>query len=185
MFAQGGSLYRVALQRMDADHPTGAILEARPGAFQAGGRSCHAIPLGQDFGFVCDSPAGGSTIYAFERPFAMREIARFVEHPRAITSSGNGGLVVSGSCARNEWALGDASAFCFFFPSGEEREVILPNLTIAERNGLRPVGLRDGRALFIVQPTERSIGGLLISQGRDFVRVPLQLGERASGSRGR
>ena len=39
--------------------------------------------------------------------------------------------------------------------------------------------LRDGRALFIVQPSDRSSGSLLISQGRDFVRVPLQLGERA------
>ena len=75
VFAQGGSLYRVALQRMDAEHPTGAILEARPGAFRAEDDSCHAIPFGQDFGFLCDSPAGGSTIYAFERPFAMREIA--------------------------------------------------------------------------------------------------------------
>jgi len=179
VFAQGGSLYRVALQRMDADHATGAILEARPGAFRAEDDSCHAVPLGQDFGFVCDSPAGGSTIYAFERPFAMREIARFVEHPRSITSSGNGALVVGGSCARNEWGLGDPSAFCFFFPSGEEREVTLPNLTIAERSGLRPVGLRDGRALFIVQPSDRSSGSLLISQGHDFVRVPLQIGERA------
>ena len=63
---------------------------------------------------MCDSSSGGTAIYRFDRPFAMREIARFVD-PREISSSGNGGLVAFGSCARNEWALGERARFCFFF----------------------------------------------------------------------
>src|SRR6185436_18462054 len=103
----------------------GAILDARPGAFRAEDDLCRAVPVGNDFGFVCDSSGGGSALYAYYRSFAMREIARF-QHPREISSSGNGGLVVAGTCARNEWGLSGASAFCFFFPSGEEREVTIP-----------------------------------------------------------
>jgi hypothetical protein len=176
VFAQGGTLYRVALQRFDAEHPTGAILESRPGASRAEDDLCRAIPLGNDFGFVCDSPTTGSAIYAFERPFGMTEVTRF-SHPREITSSGNGGFVVGGSCARNEWGMSGVNSFCFFFPSGEEREITLPD---SESSGLRPVALRDGRALVLVPPTIGSGGSLMISQARGFVTVPLVIGERES-----
>jgi hypothetical protein len=177
VFAQGGTLYRVALQRVDGEHPTGAILESRPGISRAEDDLCRAIPLGNDFGFVCDSPAGGSAMYAFERPFGMTEVARF-EHPREISSSGNGGVVVGGSCARNEWGLTGSTTFCLFLPSGEEREMTLPDAAEDQRGGLRPVVLRDGRALVVVQPANGSSGSLLVWQGASFVTVPLLLGER-------
>ena len=179
VFAQSGTLYRVALQTMGADHPTGSILEAHPGAFRAEDDFCRAIPLQHDFGFVCDSPSAGSAIYAFERPLSMHEIARF-EHHREISSSGNGGLVVAGSCSRNDWGLGESGAFCFLFPSGDEREVMPPALAPGRQNGLRPVALRDGRALFLVQPSDESSGSLLVAEGGGFVTVPLVLGERES-----
>jgi hypothetical protein len=178
-FAQGGTLYRVALQRVDADHPTGAILESHPAASVAEDDLCRAIPLGNDFGFVCDSPTAGSAVYAFERPFGMTEVARFA-HPREISSSGNGGFVVGGSCARNEWGLSGSTTFCFFFPSGEEREMTLPDVPESNRSGLRPVALRDGRAVVLVQPSSGSSGSVLVSQGRGFATVPLVLSERES-----
>src|SRR6266542_2561078 len=119
VFAQRGVLFRVALR-------TGAVLESRTGAFREQDDTCHPLRLGDSFGFVCGANEGGTALYAFERPLAMRELVRFA-HARVVVSSGNGGVVVRGSCARDASVSSAANdAFCFFSPGGAEREVKPP-----------------------------------------------------------
>ena len=54
--------------------------------------------LGAGFGFVCGEREGGTSIYAFEAPLAMRAVMRF-KRPRFVSSSGNGALVIRGTCS--------------------------------------------------------------------------------------
>jgi len=170
VFAQDGVLYRVGLA-------TGAVLETRRGAFRDESGSCHAVRLRQAFGFVCGASEGGTAIYSAERSLDVREVARFA-HPRVVVASGNGGLVVRGSCAREAVASGANSAFCFFSPSGDEREVTPPVLSPEENGELRPVVLHDGRAVFVVAPADKSTGKVFVSRGATFDTVPIKLDDR-------
>jgi hypothetical protein len=123
-------------------------------------------------------PGGGSAVYAVEPPLEVREVARFA-HARVIVSSGNGGFVVRGSCARDAPDTpGSNGTFCFVSPSGEERSRKAPVATTSESPDLRPVVLRDGRALFVLPAQEGSNGKLFVSRGVDFDVVPLALGDR-------
>jgi hypothetical protein len=173
LFAQAGVLYRVAL-------PTGKILDSRAGAFREADETCHAVPLGRTFGFVCGAAGGETSIYGFEYPLEMREIVRFA-HPRMVIPSGNGGFVVRGGCARDaSSASGRSDAFCFFSPSGAEREVKSPGADARENTQLRPVMLHDGRPLFVVPPSEGSNGKLLVWSSSGFATVPLSLDDSQS-----
>jgi hypothetical protein len=117
--AHGGALFRIELR-------SGAVIHSRPAAFREEDGLCHAVPMGASFGFVCGAQGAGTAVYAFVPPFDLRVVARFAR-PRMIIPSGNGGFVVRGGCAR-DGAVSSASsdAFCFFAPSGDEREVKAP-----------------------------------------------------------
>jgi hypothetical protein len=186
--AQAGALYRVALDRLDAEHPLGSIVDVRRDVFRREDDDCVGVALGKGFGFVCNAP-GASSIYAFEKPFAVREVARFEaanldpdRHGyRKITASGNGGLVIEGSCARNAWGLGAVPPVdCFLFPSGTEREVAIPAMSAADRVAARPVALFDGRAVFLVGPRAASSGKLVFVDGTSVTEVRLSLDERGA-----
>jgi hypothetical protein len=163
--ARGGTLYRVALD-------SGAVLQMRRRAFREDDGRCHAIPLGPTFGFVCSASTGATSVHEFEPTFETREVARFAS-ARTIVASGNGGFVVRGTCSRDGPATtGADAAFCFFAPSGEERQWKSPAAE-AESAAIRPVVLRDGRAAFVVPPTEDSDGKLYVSRGAGFDVVRL------------
>jgi len=171
VFAQRGTLFRVGLR-------TGAILESRAGAFREQDDSCHPLPLGDGFGFVCGASDEGTALYAFERPFGMRELVRFA-HPRVVLSSGNGGFVVRGSCARDaEVSSATNAAFCFFPRAGAEREIRPTGAIARETAPLHPVMLRDGRPIFLVPPRESASGQLLVPRGGDFAAVSLDFEQR-------
>ena len=172
--AHAGSLYRVRLR-------DGAVVESRAQAFGDGLAQCHAVVLGANFGFVCGHPSGGTVLYEFEAPFAVREFARFDE-PRAVLPSGNGAVVVRGGCARDGAASGvDIDAFCFVSASGTEREVrlsrdVADGLTASSE--VHPAMLRDGRPVFVVPPRGVLPGRLLIGRSGGFAQVPLSLDRR-------
>jgi len=176
VLAQGGALYRVGLE-------TGVVLDGRRGVFRDDDVRCHAFPLRDGLGFVCGALAGGSTVYALEPSLEMREVARFV-YPRVIVPSGNGGFVVRGSCARDApTTSGGSPAYCFFTPFGDEKEWRPPGATADENAELRPVVLRDGRALFVLPPSLGSSGKLFVSRGPGFDVVPLALDDRKASLR--
>jgi len=93
-----------------------------------------------------------------------------------VISSGNGGFVVRGGCARDAAASSASSdAFCFFSASGEEHEVKPPSNLKRDNAVLYPVVLGDGRALFVSPPEGETPGKLLIAQGKGFATVPLTM----------
>jgi hypothetical protein len=174
VFADQGALYRVGLE-------SGAVLEVRRGAFREDDGPCHAIALGRGFGFVCGAQAGPTTVYAVDPTLEMREVVRFAS-PRAIVPSGNGGFVVRGSCAReSEPTVGAAPSFCSFSPSGEERQWKSTALSYDEMPWIRPVVLRDGRAVFVLPPTDAAPGKLFVSRGAEFDVVSLAFDDHKIG----
>ena len=115
------------------------------GHFREDDGTCHAISLGASFGFVCGAEGVGTTIYAFEPPLAVREVARFAS-PRIVLASGNGGVVVRGGCARTSEDMGSSERFCFMPAGGGEREVMPPQWGHATGRGFaRSSSLTDAR----------------------------------------
>jgi hypothetical protein len=168
VIAHGGALHRVELR-------SGALVESRSGAFREEDGACHAVALGQKFGFVCGAPGGTTAVYAFAPPLELRPLARFTR-PRMIIPSGSGGFVVRGSCARDAVSSSATNdVFCFFSATGEEREVKAQTGDRRESASLYPVALADGRTLFVVPPDGDTPGKLLISQGQGFSAVPLAI----------
>jgi hypothetical protein len=157
--AHAQALFRVRL----AD---GAILQSRESPLLLPGAPCHAIAVRESFGFLCGNPMGPTAVYGFEPPLSVRELLRF-SGPRVVVPSGNGALVVHGSCARDRpaSAAGEASTFCVFSRSGEEREV---TFAVGEKaaHPARPVVLADGSVLFLV-PDGGSAAGKLVGATAD------------------
>jgi hypothetical protein len=164
--AQSGALFRVDL----AD---GAILEWRGEAFRGDDGTCHAVRLGAGFGFVCAAETGGTSLYVFDPPFGVREVARFAS-PRRVVPSGNGAAVIYGSCDRAA-KRGNSDVLCFWWPSGTEREVRAP---AAIRHGARPVALSDGRAAFVAPGGESGGIAVLLGRGDGWISIPVATAER-------
>ncbi len=135
--ATRGHLGRVAL----AD---GRLLGVTKDVFPAS-EECHAVALGGGFGFVCGREGGGTTIYAFEPPLALREVLHF-DQGRYVASSGNGALVVRGGCRGDSEV--DATRYCVITPTGLLREIRVKG----DRGVERVVALHDGRTAVIVPP---------------------------------
>jgi hypothetical protein len=165
IFARAGTVYRVRLS-------DGAVVGEAAGLFPDEFTSCHAIAVGRSFGFVCGGPAAGTAVYAFEPPLGVRELMRF-SRGRSVVSSGNGGIVVRGPCARDAPADGDIEvsaagplkvrvargrsiAFCAMGPSGVEREIVLrPELAGSPEPTVRAVVLGDDTVGLVVTPVPR------------------------------
>lgn len=162
--ARGGSLARVSLK-------DGAVLAVADGAYPERQASCHAVRLGSEFGFVCGEREGGTVIYAFEAPLAMRPVMRF-KRPRFVSSSGNGALVIRGTCSDEAAVLADTRAYCILRAEGKTREIRVKG----EQLGFeRVIALRDGREAVLVPPRAGSTGQLTILQGSSMNSVLLRL----------
>jgi hypothetical protein len=166
--AQAGDLYRIGLA-------SGSVRQWRSDAFRPEDAICHSVVLAQGLGFVCTSKSGGTAIYAFEPPFGAREIIRYAS-PRLVVSSGNGGLVVRGRCERDVGTMAaERDAFCFIWPSGSPRDVLVPRESHPPAAEVRPIALRDGRAAFLVSLGKKGDPELLLSRGDGFASVPLSV----------
>jgi hypothetical protein len=148
-----GTLGRVRLE-------DGKPLELKAGAVPAG-ETCHALGLGDGLGFMCGREGGGTTVYAFERPFGLRRVLSFRE-PRFVSASGNGALVVRGGCGPTERSQPGARAYCIRSRTGAVSEMLVRGDLGAERL----VALSDERVAVLV-PFRLGTPGLLTLVDRD------------------
>jgi len=182
--ARRGALARVSLR-------DGAILDVDAEAFEESEARCHAIRLGRrtsatgtsatgtsatgtsatGIGFLCGEADGPTSVYQFQAPLSMRKVMHF-EGPRFVVPSGNGALVVRGSCS--DGAAPDAEGsrpYCIRSVEGHTREIRVRGDLGAERL----VALSDGRVAVIVPPRPGASGQLSIIRGSAATHVPLKL----------
>lgn len=137
----GGALTRVRL----AD---GAVLRSKPGVVREAG-PCPALQFGASVAFVCSTGAARTVIYAYEHPFALRELLTF-DGPRVVTG-GAFGLVVRGGCG----AVVTPGAFCAV-PSADAPDApdVLPwqYAVSSPRGGERAFLGVDGKLVVVVPP---------------------------------
>ncbi len=131
-----GTLARVRLR-------DGKLLETSETSFPANA-SCHGVRLGKGYGFVCSEERGRTTIYALERPLALR-VAYSFDQPRYVSDNEYGSLVVRGRCAASQ--PGEDGYYCLITGQGE-REIRVRGDVGAERVAL----FKDGSAAVIVPP---------------------------------
>lgn len=183
--ARQGALARVSLR-------DGAVLELVRDAYPEREATCHAIRLGLDFGFVCGVAGGATVVYAFgsggatasgasPRPLAVHEVMRFSK-PRFVSPSGNGALVVRGSCLDEPVELAKAAVassadlagsrpYCVRGVLGWTREIRVRGELGVER----VVALADGRVAVLVPPRFGLGGQLTVLSGDRALTVPLAL----------
>ncbi|HYQ26310.1 MAG TPA: hypothetical protein VER04_03800, partial [Polyangiaceae bacterium] len=146
----------------------GKLLESDDHAYSGGGE-CTALDYGPSAGFVCNDGPNQTALYAFEPPFRMRRVRTF-SGARYVAASGNGSLVIRGSCAGSLPAL--PGSYCIARKSGEFSEIRVRGDLGVERL----VALADGRVAVIVPPRlgARGFLSLIDPQGREQ-RIALKL----------
>jgi len=165
LVANAGTLLRIRAS-------DGKLLESDEHAYPGGGE-CSALNYGPSSGFVCNDGANQTALYVFEPPFAMRRVRTFVG-ARYVAASGNGALVIRGSCAANADLPG---SYCIAGKSGAFNEIRVRGDLGAER----VVALADGRVAVIVPPRLGASGFLsLIDERGGEQRLPLKLPSAAS-----
>ncbi len=132
----------------------GKLLSHVPEAY-AGSEPCHAVRLGKGVGFICTEPGHGTKVHAFRRPLALSPVAAF-SHQRHVVPSGNGLMVVRGSCEDEDDVEEDSRLYCVVGAQGPEREVRVRGDLGAER----VVALDDGRVVVLIPPRLGSAGRL-------------------------
>ncbi len=145
--AANGALGRVRLS-------DGALLDVKEDAF-ARGSTCDGIELGRSFGFVCGQDQGKTVVYAFKPPLSLEPVLSFDE-PRYVAASGNGALVIRGTCDGH--ARDNLGAYCIRSQSGTLREIHVKGDLGVER----VVALDDGRVAVIVPPRLGAPGLLVV-----------------------
>ena len=146
----------------------GKLLESDEHAYPGGGE-CTGLNYGQSSGFVCNDGPNQTALYAFEPPFRMRRVRTF-SGARYVAASGNGSLVIRGSCAEPKPA--QPGLYCIARKTGDFSEIRVRGDLGVER----VVALTDGRVAVIVPPRLGADGflSLIDGSGREQ-RVPLQL----------
>lgn len=168
---RGGALARVSLD-------DGSVLDVDEHAVPETA-TCHAIKLGPKFGFVCGDPTGATTLYEFHAPLSIKEVAAFDE-PRVVVESGQGLVVISGSCARtNPQPVAPAAkspkSFCVRAMDGALREIRVRGNVGAER----VVALSDGRVAVLVPPRPGSLGQISLIDKATAKHVTIKVADDA------
>lgn len=146
----------------------GKLLESDDHAYPGSGE-CTGLDYGRSAGFVCNDGPNQTALYAFEPPFRLRRVRTF-SGARYVAASGNGSLVIRGSCG--EPGSGSSGLYCIARKSGEFSEIRVRGDLGVER----VVALADGRVAVIVPPRLGATGFLsLIDGSGQEKRIPLQL----------
>ena len=164
--AAGGALGHIRLR-------DGKLLDVAERAYPDGG-PCQAVALGEGIGFVCGREGGGTVVYRFELPLSMHPVLSF-DDPRFVGSSGNGALVIRGSCSTTSDAAAGQTRYCI-----RTRQGTLKPISITGDRGVeRIVSLRDGRTVVLMPPRPGAAGGLVIIEADGSTRpVKLRLPKR-------
>ncbi|MEI9941434.1 MAG: hypothetical protein WDO69_29800 [Pseudomonadota bacterium] len=153
----------------------GKLLESDEHAYPGGGE-CSALKYGSSSGFVCSDGANQTALFAFEPPLGMRRMRTFVG-PRYVAASGNGALVIRGSCASANPDL--PGSYCIAGKAGGFSEIRVRGDLGVER----VVALADGRVAVIVPPRLGAPGFLsLIDTRGGEQRIALKLPTSASAA---
>ena len=163
LVARGGVLARVRLD--DGEVVASAPLDGEEDA------TCTTIRMGSDVGLVCGGEGRGTTVRAFVPPLSTQVVARFAT-PRAVSPSGNGSVVVRGSCRDDEPEDSGARAYCVIGRDGDRREIA----TRGDVGVERVVALADGRVAVLVPPRGATDGVItLIPKRGPPTSVTMQL----------
>ena len=165
VYADHGELIRVSLD-------TGEVLERASHAFEDRAATCTPVGFGNTrdpkaFGFVCGSRFGKTNIYRYEKG-GLALVRSFAE-PRVVKSSGNGRLVVEGTC--DPVAQTAHRALCVVTASGDAQAFELSGAV----DDARAVAMSDGKLALITPPTPRSMPTLTLISGTSAKRLTLKL----------
>jgi hypothetical protein len=154
LVASSGELLRIRAS-------DGKVLESDEHAYPGGGE-CTALSYGSGSGFVCNEGPNQTALYAFETPLRMRRVRSF-SGARYVAASGNGSLVIRGSCDGSAADL--PGRYCIARKSGAFEEIRVRGDLGAER----VVALADGRVAVIVPPRLGAAGflSLIDARGRE------------------
>jgi len=157
----------------------GKLLSAQP---FAGASPCRGVALGSGFGFVCGDARSKTEVYAYQNE-QLRPVLD-LDAPRAVRSSGNGGLVIGADCdavqragapraRRSSGARPDAdgTSVCVRHVSGELFDVRVRGEVGSER--VAP--LRDGRVAVLIPPRSSAPGRLSLISPSGTTSVELSL----------
>jgi hypothetical protein len=160
--ANAGQLLRVRAS-------DGKLLDSDEHAYPGTGE-CNALSFGHGFGFSCSETGSHTTLYAFVPPFGMQRVRTF-SGSRYVASSGNGALVIRGTCT--EQAGREApGAYCVAMNAATFREIHVRGDLGVER----VVALADARVAVIVPPRLGAPGFLSLIDGNGAEsRVELKL----------
>lgn len=154
IIATRGSLGRVALTN---GKPLSVARNAYPGT-----APCQTVRLGDGLGFVCNERGQGTSLHRFEPPLSMPRVASFPS-PRQVFPSGNGFLVVRGSCDPRELDRSrltdeepESQPYCVVGAHGPIRDLRVQGDVGVER----VVALRDGRVAVLIPPRTGGSGKL-------------------------
>jgi len=168
LVANSGMLLRVRAS-------DGKLLESDQHAYPGGGE-CSALNYGSSSGFVCNDGANQTALYAFEPPLGMRRVRTF-SGARYVAASGNGSLVIRGSCAAAN--VDSPGSYCIAGKAGGFSEIRVRGDLGVER----VVALADGRVAVIVPPRLGAAGFLsLIDAGGREQRIALRLPTSAAAA---
>lgn len=134
---------------------------------------CQAIRLGESFGFVCGEVDGKTLVLEHVAPLGVRPVLSF-DDPRRVSESGQGAIVVQGTCENGQEVDADVRAFCIRERGGNVREIRVRGNLGAER----VVSLLDGRVVVLVPPRAGALGQLSVIEGASARHLPLKLPEK-------
>jgi hypothetical protein len=155
----------------------GALLRCRESELVEAEAACHGIALGDPdqvgVGFVCSTASSGSVIFSLQKDLTLRSEMRF-QRARTVVESGQGALVVHGSCG-DEPPDQDTRPFCVRFVDGSVREIRLRG----NIGGERVVALLNKTVAIVVPPRPGSQGQLTILSGSAPKHLALAIPESA------
>jgi hypothetical protein len=165
-----GALGRVRL----AD---GKLLSVTRDAY-AGAGPCRGVALGVGAGFVCGDERTPTQVLAYDGRL-LEPVLRFAE-PRTVRASGNGALVIEGSCGARDARASGSRGYCLRTVSGSTMELRVHG----ELGRERVATLGDGRGAVLLVPRADDAGRLVLVSGGVPREVELDLSE-VSGARAR
>ncbi|MEM9691983.1 MAG: hypothetical protein AAGA56_05535, partial [Myxococcota bacterium] len=159
LVAHEGTLYRIAL-------PSGRVLAERAEAIADETARCRPVELGKGLGFVCGRRDGATTIWSYREPLRAEELVRF-EEPRRVVASGDGTLIVQGTCEaadRPKLAESDEQSLAYCIVRGTDQapqQIAVRGEVGAER----VAAFADGRAAVLVPPRADRPGRVTVIRG--------------------
>jgi hypothetical protein len=147
----------------------GKLLSVTRDAYPDAG-PCRGVALGAGLGFVCGDERTPARVLSYSSA-GLRPVVSFAE-PRSVRSSGNGSLVIEGSCRSPEPArASDVTSYCVLDAAGGRSEIRVHG----EPGRERVAALADGRVAVLFVPRADDPGRLELVSSDGVRAVELDL----------